>query len=137
MQKDPHELDAPQGHLANFVNRLSAPVQAVVDGIIGLLGLVAMGVLLGSIAIIEHILLHPLPYGIAAAVTYLLWLVVTICDLVEVEVVSSWQPAIEETGYPSRVLNKQDYISWSAGTFFIWMAVLAMTGAWLFCRFLV
>jgi hypothetical protein len=136
MQKDPHEVDAPQGHLANFVDRVTAPVQAVVDGIIGLLGLVAIGAPLGSVALIEHILLHPLPYGIAVAVTYLLWLLVTICELVEDEVVSSWQPATEATGYPSRVLTREDYITWSMGVFLLWMSVLATTGAWLSTRIL-
>jgi hypothetical protein len=137
IQKDPRVVDAPQGHLANFVDRVTKPIQIVVDGVIGFLGIVAMSALLGSLALVKHILLHPLPYGIAAVVTYLLWLLVTICDLVEEEVVSCWKPVTEATGFPSRVLTKQDYISWSMGVFFLWTVALTMTGAWLFSRILV
>ncbi len=137
MQKDPHEVDAPQGHLANFVDRVTKPIQIVVDGVIGFLGIVAISALLGSLALVKHILLHPLPYGIAAIVTYLLWLLVTICDLVEDEAVSSWKPATEEAGFPTRVLTKTDHITWAAGTFVLWIAILAVTGVWLFSLILV
>jgi hypothetical protein len=124
MQKDPRVVDAPQGHLANFLDRVTKPIAA-------------MGALLGSIALIKHILLHPLPYGIAAIVTYLLWLLVTICDLVEDEVVSSWTYTVsEEHGgdVAHRVLTGQDYVVWSAGTFVIWITVLVTTGAWVCSR---
>jgi len=58
MQKDPRVVDSPQGHLANFVDRVTKPIQLVVDGIIGFLGIAAMIALLGSIALIKHVLLH-------------------------------------------------------------------------------
>jgi hypothetical protein len=137
MQKDPRVVDSPQGHLANVVDRVTMPVQVVVDGMIGFLGIVAMSALLGSLALVKHVLLHPWLYGMIAVVTYLLWLVVTICQLVEEEVVSYWRPATEEVGYPSSVLTREDHISWSMGVFFLWMGVLVMTGAWLFSRILV
>ena len=131
MQKDPRAVDAPQGHLANFTDRVTKPIQIVVDGILGLLGLASMGALLGVLALTKSVVMHAIPYTIAAILTYLLWLLATICELVEDEVVSSWKPATEATGFPSRVLTKQDYISWSIGVFFLWMAALATTIAWL------
>lgn len=134
MQKDPRAADVPEGHLANFTDRITTPIQMIVDGILGLLGLVAMSALLGSVALLEHVLLHPRLYGAVTFIVYLLWLGITICDLVEEEVVSSWKPAAAEIGYPSRVLSREDYISWSSGVFFLWMAALSMTGAWLYSR---
>jgi hypothetical protein len=131
MQKDPRSVDAPQGHLANFTDRVTKPIQIAVDGIIGLLALASMGALLGFFALTKSVLMHPVPYTMAAVVTYLLWLLATICELVEEEVVSSWQPATEELWYPTRVLTKQDFVAWSAGTFFLWLATLSMTAAWL------
>jgi hypothetical protein len=73
MQEKPG-ADAPQGHLANFVDRVTTPVQLVVDGIIGFLGLVAMSALLGSVTLLEHMLLHPRLYGAVAFIVYLFWL---------------------------------------------------------------
>lgn len=133
MQKDPRQVDAPHGHLANFVDRVTMPVQVVLDGIIGFLGIAAMAVLLGSIALIKHVLHHPWLYGIIAVVAYLFWLLVTICDLVEDEVMSSWTiTPNDETGGDTAtgVLTREDYIAWSVATFVIWITVLVTTGAW-------
>jgi hypothetical protein len=137
MMPNPYEKNAPQGQLANFVDRATTPVQIAVDAALGFLGLVGMGALLGSLAVVKNILLHPMAYGMAAAVLYLLWLGVTICDLVEDEVVFSWTitPNAETGGNTATgVLTKQDYIAWSAATFVIWITILLTTGAWVCSR---
>jgi len=137
MNKKLSQPAAPEGGFARFMDVITTPVQLLVDGFVGLLGLLAVAVLFGLVALKDSVFAHPYFWLAVVITTYLLWLLVTICDLVEDEVVSSWKPAIEETGYPSRVLTREDYISWSMGVFFLWMAILAMTGAWLASRILV
>ena len=137
MNKKIAEPAAPEGGFARFMDVITTPVQLLVDGFVGLLGLLAVAVLFGLVALKDSVFAHPYFWLAAVIATYLLWLLVTICDLVEDEVVSSWKPAIEESRYPSRVLSREDYISWSMGVFFLWMAILAMTGAWLASRILV
>jgi hypothetical protein len=138
MQKDPRVVDAPQGHLANFTDRITKPIQMVVDGILGLLGLASIGALLGVLALTKSVLMHPITYAIAAIVTYLLWLLATICELVEEEVVSGWTYTEDTETFgpdiPHRILTKQDYIAWSAATFVIWMTIVVSTGAWILTR---
>ena len=130
----------PEGGFARFMDVVTTPVQLLVDGIVGLVGLLAIGVLFGLVALKDSIGAHLHFWLGAMVVTYLFWLLVTICDLVEDEVVSSWSHTVsEEHGgdVAHRVLTGQDYVVWSVGTFFIWTAFLAATGAWLFNRILV
>ena len=137
MNKNLSQPATPEGGFARFMDVITTPAQLLVDGFVGLLGLLAVAVLFGLVALKDSVFAHPYFWLAAVIATYLLWLPVTICGLVEDEVVSSWTYTVsEEHGgdVAHRVLTNQDYIAWSAGTFFIWMAVLAMTGAWLFSR---
>ena len=141
MNKKIAQPAAPEGGFAKFIDVITTPVQVLVDGFVGLLGLLAVAVLFGLVALKHSVAAHPHFWLGAVIATYLLWLLVTICDLVEDEVVSGWTYTEDTENFgpdiPHRVLTKQDYVAWSAGAFFIWMAVLAMTGAWLFSRILV
>jgi len=119
---------------------VTTPLQLIVDGLVGFLGLLAIGVLFGLVALKDSIIAYPHFWLGVVLVAYLIWLLVTICDLVEDEVVSSWTHTVsEEHGgdVAHRVLTKQDYVAWAAGTFFIWMTILAASGAWLARRILV
>jgi hypothetical protein len=134
MNKKLRQPVATEGGFARFMDVVTTPVQLLVDGIVGLLGVLAVGMILGLFALKDSITANVHFWLGAVIVTYLLWLVVTICDLVEDEVMSSWTYTVsEEHGgeVAHRVLTKQDYVVWSAATFVIWIAVLATTGAWL------
>jgi hypothetical protein len=133
MQK-PTRPATPEGNFANFMDRVTTPVQMIVDGLIGLLGLLAIGVLFGLVAIKDSVGAHPRFWLGVVVLTYLLWLVVTVSDLVEDEVVSGWTHPVNED-YPKRILTKQDHITWSVLTFVVWIAALATTGAWLSSHF--
>ena len=81
---------APEGGFARFLDVITTPVQLIVDGLVGVLGLLAVGVLLGLASFKDFLVSH-LHFWLGFAIaTYLFWLVVTICDLVEDEVVSDW-----------------------------------------------
>ena len=141
MNKKLAQPAAPEGGFARFMDVITTPLQLIVDGLVGILGLLAISILFGLVALKDSITAHTHFWLGAVTVTYLLWLVVTICDLAEDEVVSNWTYTEDTENFgpdmPHRVLTKQDYAAWSAGTFFIWIAILAMTGAWLFSRILV
>lgn len=134
MNKKLKQPVATEGGFARFIDVVTTPFQLLVEGIVGILGLLAIAVLLGLSALKDSVIAHPHFWLGVAVVTYLFWLLTTICDLVRDEVVSSWTYTVsEEHGgdVAHRVLTKQDYIAWSAATFVIWIAVLATTGAWL------
>ena len=89
MQKKSHEGTGNGGpeteHLAGFVNRVTLPAQYVVDGFIGLLGLIAILICAGLIGLAHSIETHPLPYLIGAIWLYLLWLRYTMSTVVKEE----------------------------------------------------
>jgi hypothetical protein len=117
----------PEGGFTRFMDVITTPIQLLADGLVGLLGLLAIGVLFGLKAIKDSIVWHPHFWLGVVVSTYLLWLVVTICDLVEEEVVSSWTFAVSEdhgSEVAHRVLTRQDHITWSALIFVLWIAFL-------------
>jgi len=82
--------------LAGFLNAVTFPVQCLVYGVLNLLGLVAVAILFGQEQILDSYHLHPVPYTVAAAILYLLWLGYTIRDLVKSEITSrGLMPQIE------------------------------------------
>lgn len=132
MNKKLAQPAAPEGGFARLMDVVTTPVQVLVDGFVGLLGLLGIALLLGLVALKDSITAHTHFWLGAMIATYLVWLLVTICDLVRDEVVSCWTYTITEDhggDVTHRVLTKQDYVAWSAATFVIWMAVLATTGA--------
>lgn len=139
MNKKLKQPVAVEGGFTRFLDVITTPLQMLVDAMIGLLGLLAIGIMFGLVALKDSVLAHPHFWTGFAIVSYLLWLVSTICELVQDEVVSSWQIGPDyETGGDSatRVLDRPDYITYAAGTFMIWLAILAFSGAWLSTRFL-
>ena len=87
MQKKSHEGTGNGGReteqLAGFVNRVTLPVQWVVDGLIEFLGIIAILICAAIIALTDSIGEHPLPYLIGAICLYLLWLGGTLLDTTE------------------------------------------------------
>lgn len=67
--------------LAGFINRVTAPVQWVVDGFISLMGFIVLAILLGFSWGLTYYQEHPLPFQIIGIVLYLFWLAVTVYDL--------------------------------------------------------
>ena len=135
MQEKPHVGTGSGGpeteRLTGFINRVTCPVQLVVDGFIGFLGLIAIGICIGLVSLKESVVQHRLFYIGAIIVTYLVWLVLNICEIVEEEVVSVWTYTESENPgdprpVPHRFLTKQDHAAWSVLTFVLWI-VLAGT----------
>jgi hypothetical protein len=137
MNKKLRQPVSTEGGFARFMDVITTPIQLLVDGFVGLLGLLGIAVLFGLIAFKDSIAVHPHFWLDVAVVTYLVWLLTTICDLVRDEVVSSWTYTVSEVhggDVAHRVLTKRDYIAYSATAFVIWMSVLVSIGAWVFTR---
>jgi hypothetical protein len=114
-------------HLAGLFNRVTYFPQLVIEGFLLFLQLFTIALLLGLVGIKDSVVAHPYFYFVATIVIYLVWLVVTICNLVEDEVVSDWTYSVSEDHggeVAHRILTKEDHITWSALTFVLWIALL-------------
>jgi hypothetical protein len=113
--------------IAGLFNRVTYFPQLVIEGFLLFLQLFTIALLLGSVGTKDSVVAHPYIYFVATIVIYLVWLVVTICDLVEDEVVSDWTRTVSDVhggDEAHRVLTKQDHITWTAVTFVLWIALL-------------
>jgi hypothetical protein len=113
--------------IAGLFNRVTYLPQLLIDGFLLFLQLFTIALLLGLVGIKDSVFAHPHFYLVASIVVYLVWLALTICDLVEEEVVSDWTyTTSEEHGGEDahRTLTKHDYITWSVLTFVLWIALL-------------
>ena len=72
-------------HLAGFINRVSYPIQMIVNGFINILGLIAMGVVFGIDWLQKSVHENQRFYLGAVIVTYLVWLGINIFDIVDEE----------------------------------------------------
>lgn len=130
---------AAEGGFTRFLDVITTPLQLLVDALVGILGLIAIGILFGLVALKDSVLAHPHFWTGFVIVSYLLWLVSTICELVQDEVVSHWTYSEDTETFgpdiPTRVLTKPDYITYAAGTFMLWIAILAFSGAWVATHF--
>jgi hypothetical protein len=114
-------------HLAGLFNRVTCLPQLVIEGFLFFLQLFTISLLLGLAGIKDSVAAHPNIYLVALIAIYLVWLVVTICDLVGDEVVSDWTHTVSEAHggeVAHRILTKEDHITWSALTFVLWIALL-------------
>jgi hypothetical protein len=145
MQKVPGQGNAPEGRLANFADRVTYPIQMVVDGLIGFLGLVALAVCLGAVWMKDIVFQHELIVFAVVILTYLAWLVLTIMQLVEEEAPRYFAPNTQrsnEYGSPeyaqqdvrywadgrpidNGTVTKSTIITWSVVTFAVWVSILA------------
>lgn len=113
--------------IAGLFNRVTYFPQLVIEGFLLFLQLFTIAILFGLVGIKDSVAAHPYLYLVATIVIYLIWLAVTICDLVEDEVVSSWTYTVStdhDGDVAHRILTKQDHILWSALTFVLWIALL-------------
>jgi hypothetical protein len=120
----PVKLGGKGGHeteqIAGLFNRVTYLPQLVIEGLLLFLQLFTIALLLGLVGIKDSVFAHPYFYLVSIIVIYLVWLALTICDLVEEEVVSSWTytPSEDHGGeIAHRILTTQDYLMWSALTF--------------------
>jgi len=125
--------------LAGFINRVTLPVQMAVDGLIGTLGLIALGIGFGIFGLAHSAHQHPLPYIAAAVAVYLLWLVLNIHEVVEEEVISDWTWTESENPgdprpVPHRILTKKDHATWSLLTAVLWIVITGISIVWLSTR---
>jgi hypothetical protein len=129
---------AAQGGFATFMDVITTPVQMVVDALVGILGLIAIGVIFGLVCLQQSVAAHPVSYAIAAVIAYLLWLVLNIYQLVQAEVVSTWTYKEDTENYgtdiPTRVLTSTDAFTYSALTFVIWAVAIAIPASWVIGR---
>jgi hypothetical protein len=113
--------------IAGLFNRVTYLPQLVIEGFLLFLQLFTIALLLGLVGIRDSVAAHPYIYLVAAIVIYLVWLVVTIRDIVEDEVVSdrTYTVSDEHGGEVAhRILTKQDRVVWSTLTFVLWIAFL-------------
>jgi hypothetical protein len=113
--------------IAGLFNRVTYFPQLVIEGFLLFLQLFTIALLLGLVGIKDSVFAHPHFYLVVSIVVYLVWLALTICNLVEEEVVSSWTYTLSEDHggkVAHRILTKHDYITWSVLTFVLWIAFL-------------
>ena len=113
--------------IAGLFNRVTYLPQLVLEEVLLFLQLFTIALILSLVGIKDSVGAHPYFYLVAAIVIYMVWLVVSIYDLVEEEVVSEWTYTMsEEHGGEDahRVLTKRDHIAWSVLTFVLWIALL-------------
>jgi hypothetical protein len=113
--------------IAGLFNRVTYFPQLIIEGFLLFLQLFTIAILFGLAGIKDSVAADPYIYLVATVVIYLVWLAVTICDLVEDEVVSDWTHTVSENHggeVAHRVLTKRDQITWSALTFVLWIALL-------------
>jgi hypothetical protein len=113
--------------IVGLFNRVTYLPQLVIEGFLLFVQLFTIALLFGLVGIKNSVFAHPYFYLVAAIIIYSVWLVATICDLVEEEVVSDWTYTVSEDHggrVAHRVLSKQDYITWSVLTFVLWIALL-------------
>jgi hypothetical protein len=110
----PHGGGPQSEQLAGFINQVTAPVQWLWNGFIGILGLLAFAAVAGMSWISDSIKANPQAWGIAAFVIYMIWLVVTVLNLVEDEM----------TGTREKPATKSTTVIWSLVTLAAWALIV-------------
>jgi fucose permease len=135
MQKRPGTENAPEGHFVNFLNRVTTPAQLLAEGVIGLLGWVAIGVCCGLIWLQNSVMAHPVAYAVATISVYALWLFFNVYEVVSEEVVSKWVFVESEDNdsrpVPQRILTSGDCFLWSVVVSILWLTAVGASFGWL------
>jgi|SRR5271157_391655 len=119
---------APEGHFANFADRVTTPIQWVVDGFISIMGIIALAVCFGLFGLRDWVAAHVITTLVIIAAVYILWLVVTVRELVEDEVVSDWT-YVENADFiqvPQRNLSSTSCFTWTTVTLILWVSAVAL-----------
>ena len=100
--------------LSGFINQVTAPLQWLWTGFIGFLGVFSLAAVFGIDWAADSVNAHPRQWALAAVITYLAWLVVTVIHIVDEEM----------TGTPSSPSTKETKAMWSLLTLITWAAIV-------------